>query len=153
MHVEVVRTADSEYESFRVRPWIRTIERQIRIEEEAAVHVGLHVSPENRVVVRRSNLELVVPYEPRVDVLELVVAIPRARRLGTLLGEESQLVERGRAFGLVGDVFAALAAPARAPVIPVLQRRGRPYGIDTRVAQHRSVRCNNRLVQVRLVRE
>src|SRR5206468_2242951 len=51
VHVEVVGTADAERETFRIRPWVRRIERQIRIEEKAAVHVGLHGSPENRVVV------------------------------------------------------------------------------------------------------
>ena len=157
VHIEAERPTDAQRESFRVRSRIRRVERQVRNEEETTVHVGLYSSTQNCVVVRRSNFEFVASFhvwdKPRVDVLELVVAIPRALGFRALLGEEGQLVERGRAFGLIKHIFAALTSHTNAAVIPVLQRSGGADRVDARVAEHRRVGSNHGLVQVRFVGE
>ena len=100
--------------------------------------------------------------EPRVVILELVVGIPRALRLGAGLGEEARVAELRRTEGLIADgllfeleaflsAFRTLGAEACVAVPPVFPRPRQADRIDARVAEHARQGSDRRLIQVGLI--
>ena len=106
LDVFVVRSRPDR-EPFGIGPRVGRIERQVRVESERAVFIDLRDSPELGEVVPEPKLHVVVTLlpgkEPRVVILNLIVGIPRALRLGAGLRQEALIAELGRTEGLIAD--------------------------------------------------
>ena len=163
---ELVERPRADGESFGVGPWVGRVEREIPVERERAVFVSLIDSPELGVVVADPELHVVVPplarVEPGVIVLDLIVAVPGALRLGAGLREEARVGELRRTEGLIAlrllfereagpSALRTLSAEAGVAVPPVLPRPRHANGIDASVAEHARHGAHRGLIEVGLV--
>src|SRR5262249_16737109 len=98
---ELVEFARSNNEPVGIGPRVRRIERRISTTEaERAILIGLRDASDFGVVVPDSELQIVVaPFareKPRIVVLDLIVAVPRANRRGACLRVKTHVAELGR---------------------------------------------------------